>query len=92
MQPGSRVLLSPQPPLRWSAHRRLLWAYQLVAELGFERDSWVTPADIRRVKPEEDANLVAIEQARALLQRLPEQGFNPLFVFDAFSTTPCGCS
>ncbi len=43
----------------------------------------MTPADIRRVKPEEDANLVAIEQARALLHRLPEQGFNPLFVFDA---------
>ena len=45
----SRVLLPPQPPLCRSAHRRLLWAYQLVAELGFERDSWVTPADIRRV-------------------------------------------
>ena len=35
------------------------------------------------MKPEEDANLVAIEQARALLHRLPEQGFNLLFVFDA---------
>ena len=81
-------------PSRHSAGQPIVagWAYQLVAELGFERDSWVTPADIRRVKPEEDANLVAIEQARALLQRLPEQGINPLFVFDAFSTTPCGCS
>src|SRR5829696_9023578 len=92
MQPGSRVLLPPQPPLCRSAHRRLLWSYQLIAELGFERDSWVTPADIRRVRPEEDADLVAIEQVRGLLHRLPEQSISPLFVFDAFSTTPCGCS
>jgi hypothetical protein len=58
-------------------------SYQLLAELGFERDSWVTPADIRRVRPEEDADLVAIEQIRGLLHRLPEQSFDPLFVFDA---------
>ena len=52
-------------PSRHSAGQPIVagWAYQLVAELGFERDSWVNPADIRRVKPEEDANLVAIEQA-----------------------------
>ena len=29
------------------------WAYQFVAQLGFERDSWVAPVDIRRVGPEE---------------------------------------
>jgi len=27
------------------------WAYQLVAQLGFERDPWVAPVDARRVKP-----------------------------------------
>ena len=43
----------------------------------------MTPADIRRVRPEEDADLVAIEQVRGLLHRLPEQSFSPLFVFDA---------
>ena len=34
------------------------WAYQLVARLGFERDSWATPVDVRRVEPEEEANEV----------------------------------
>lgn len=62
-------------PSRHSAGQPIVagCAYQLVAELGFERDSWVTSADIRRVKPEEDATLIAIERARALLHRLPEQ-------------------
>lgn len=72
-------------PSRHSAGQPIVagWSYQLVAELGFERDSWVAPADIRRVSPEEDADLVAVEQVRGLLRRLPEQGFDPLFVFDA---------
>jgi hypothetical protein len=33
----------------------------------FERDSWVTPVDARRVKPDEDANDVAAEQIRELV-------------------------
>jgi DNA alkylation repair enzyme len=32
------------------------WAYQMVAQLGFERDSWVVPVDAKCVRPEEDAN------------------------------------
>jgi hypothetical protein len=35
------------------------------------------------VRPEEDADIVASEQVRCLLHRLPEQSFDPLFVFDA---------
>jgi len=72
-------------PSRHSAGQPIVagWNYQLIAELGFARDSWVAPADARRVRPEEDADLVAAEQVRGLLRRLPEQGFNPLFVFDA---------
>jgi DDE superfamily endonuclease len=72
-------------PSRHSAGQPIVagWAYQLVAELGFERDSWVTPADVRRVKPEEDANEVAAEQVKDLLRRLPERDTTPLFVFDA---------
>jgi hypothetical protein len=72
-------------PSRHSAGQPIVagWSYQLVAELGFERDSWVTHADIRHVRPEEDADFVAIEQVRGLLHRLPEKDFNPLFVFDA---------
>jgi hypothetical protein len=59
------------------------WAYQLVARLGFECDSWVTPVDARRVEPKEDANRVAAEQVRALLSRLPNRNDVLLFVFDA---------
>ncbi len=58
------------------------WAYQLVARLSFERDSWVTPSDARRVRPEEDANDVAVEQVRELLDRSPRRDGSPLFVFD----------
>lgn len=39
--------------------------------------------DARRVEPEEDANHVAAEQVIALLYRLPERDYAPLFVFDA---------
>ena len=63
------------------------WAYQLVAGLGLERDSWIAPMDARRVLPEEDANEVAAEQVRALVSRLGRRdtgsGEAPLFVFDA---------
>src|SRR5829696_6743145 len=59
------------------------WAYQLVAQLGFERDSWVAPVDARRVKPTENTDEAAVEQARALLERLPGPAVAPIFVFDA---------
>lgn len=58
------------------------WAYQWIAELGFDRDSWVAPMDVRRVKPTENHNRVAVGQVKALLARLPES-VQPLFVFDA---------
>ncbi len=72
-------------PSRHSAGQPIVagWAYQLVAQLGFERDSWVAPVDARRVKPAEDANEVAAEQVRALTQRLPEPEAVPICVFDA---------
>lgn len=72
-------------PSRHSAGQPIVagWSYQLVAEIGFSRDSWVAPADARRVSPEENADLVATGQVRALLDRLPEHRFDPLFVFDA---------
>ena len=72
-------------PSRHSAGQPIVagWAYRLVAGLSFERDSWVTPFDARRVRPEEDANDVAVEQVRELLGRLPHRGGWPLFVFDA---------
>ena len=72
-------------PSRHSAGQPIVagWAYQLVAGLSFEHDSWVSPLDARRVRPEEDANDVAVEQVKDLLGRLPRRGAPPLFVFDA---------
>lgn len=72
-------------PSRHSAGRPIVagWSYQLVARLGFERDSWIAPVDARRVSPEEDANDIAAGQVEALVGRLPEQRLAPLFVFDA---------
>ena len=59
------------------------WAYQLIGELGISRGSWIAPMDARRVKPTENANLVATEQVRGLLRRLPKGNPVLLFVFDA---------
>lgn len=75
-------------PSRHSAGQPIVagWAYQLVAQLGFERDSWVAPVDARRLKPTEDTEEVAVEQARVLIGGLPGSGVEPIFVFDAFST------
>jgi hypothetical protein len=76
-------------PSRHSAGQPIVagWSYQLVAELGFERDSWVAPMDVRRVPPEQEANDVAAEQVKALVGRLSERDAGcsgpPLFVFDA---------
>jgi hypothetical protein len=71
-------------PSRHSAGQPIVagWAYQFVAQLGFVRESWTAPVDVRRVRPAEDANEVAVEQVEALLGRL-EEGIVPLFVFDA---------
>ncbi|MDP8901821.1 MAG: transposase [Actinomycetota bacterium] len=73
-------------PSRHSAGQPIVagWAYQLVAGLSFERDSWVVPTDARRIRPEEDANEVAVAQVKDLLRRPPgTRGAVPLFVFDA---------
>lgn len=80
-------------PSRHSAGQPIVagWAYQLVAQLGFVRDSWAAPAGARRVKPDEDASDAAVDQVRALVTRLLQRGEAlPLFVFDA-GYIPCGC-
>ena len=59
------------------------WAYQFVAKLNFVRESWTAPVDVRRVRPAQDANEVATEQVKALLDRLGKGRTVPLFVFDA---------
>jgi hypothetical protein len=44
-------------PSRHSAGQPIVagWSYQLVAELGFEQDSWVTPADMTSTETEAPA-------------------------------------
>jgi DDE superfamily endonuclease len=72
-------------PSRHSAGQPIVagWAYQWIAQLGFERDGWMAPMDLERVHPSDNANEVATEQVKQLLRRLPERKDAPLFVFDA---------
>lgn len=59
------------------------WAYQLIAQVSFDRDSWTAPVDAQRVHPREDTEAVAVAQIKALVARLPAQEGVPLFLFDA---------
>jgi hypothetical protein len=76
-------------PSRHSAGQRIVagWAYQFVAQLNFVRESWTAPVDVERVRPAQDANVVASEQVRSFLRRRRSyeggSAANPLFVFDA---------
>jgi len=72
-------------PSRHSAGQPIVagWAYQFIAQLGFARESWTAPVDVERVRPAQDANMVAAGQVKALLGRLEEVEAVPLFVFDA---------
>jgi hypothetical protein len=72
-------------PSRHSAGQPIIagWAYQWIAQLSFERDSWTAPVDARRLHPLEDTDQTAAAQIRALLARLPAGEAVPLFVFDA---------
>jgi DDE superfamily endonuclease len=71
-------------PSRHSAGQPIIagWAYQWIAQLGFDRDSWTAPVDARRLHPLEDTDGTAAAQIRGLLGRLPAGGSVPLFVFD----------
>jgi DDE superfamily endonuclease len=76
-------------PSRHSAGQPIVagWAYQFVAQLNFVRESWTAPMDVERVRPAQDANVVAAEQVRSFLRRRRsyEGGSvtSSLFVFDA---------
>jgi hypothetical protein len=71
-------------PSRHSAGQPIVagWAYQWIAQLGFDRDSWTAPVDAARLHPLDDTDQTAAGQVRALLDRLPTGGPAPLFVFD----------
>jgi hypothetical protein len=72
-------------PSRHSAGQPIIagWAFQWIAQLGFDRDSWTAPVDARRLHPLDDTDQTAARQVRALLGRLDAGGRVPLFVFDA---------
>lgn len=72
-------------PSRHSAGQPIVagWAYQFIAQLNFVRESWTAPVDVERVHPEQETNMAAAEQVKALLGRSPMEGAIPVFVFDA---------
>jgi hypothetical protein len=74
-------------PSRHSAGQPIIagWAWQWIAQLGFDRDSWTAPVDAQRLHPLDDTDRTAAAQVRALLARLPDgaDGPVPLVVFDA---------
>ena len=72
-------------PSRHSAGQPIVagWASQWVAQLGFARESWTAPVDVRRVHPNENAHAVAATQIRRLAGTPPGAQAPPLFVFDA---------
>jgi hypothetical protein len=71
-------------PSRHSAGQLIIagWAFQWIAQLGFDRDSWTAPVDACRLDPLEDTDQTAAAQIRALCGRLPAGEAVPLFVFD----------
>jgi hypothetical protein len=71
-------------PSRHSAGQPIIagWAFQWIAQLSFDRDSWTAPVDARRLHPLDDTDQTAAAQARALLARLPTGGPVPWLVFD----------
>src|ERR671913_1626921 len=72
-------------PSRHSAGQPIIagWAFQWIAQLSFDRDSWTAPVDARRLHPLDDTDRQAAVQVRALLGRLGASGPVPLVVFDA---------
>jgi hypothetical protein len=72
-------------PSRHSAGQPIIagWAWQWIAQLSFDRDSWTAPVDARRLHPLEDTDQTAAAQIHALLEHLPASEAVPLFVFDA---------
>jgi hypothetical protein len=60
------------------------WAYQWLTRLSWDRDSWTTPVDVRRVRPDEKPTAVAVEQLKALAAPpRPPKEEAPLVIFDA---------
>jgi len=59
------------------------WAYHWIAQISLARSSWTAPLKVRRLRPDDNVNLVAVEQIKALLQERLINDPLPIFVFDA---------
>lgn len=59
------------------------WAYSWIAQVGFARESWTAPLRVRRLRPQENSNVVAAEQIKAFLPDLQVDDPLPWFRFDA---------
>jgi PAS domain-containing protein len=59
------------------------WAYSWIAQVGFARESWTAPLRVRRLRPQENSNVVAAEQIAAFLPHLRVADPLPWFLFDA---------
>jgi hypothetical protein len=72
-------------PSRHSAGQPIVagWAYHWVAQISFTHDSWTAPRKIRRLRPGDNVNLIAVEQIKELLHGYPDCPPLPIFVFDA---------
>src|SRR5262249_27259844 len=72
-------------PSRHSAGQPIMagWAYHWIAQISLAHTSWTAPMKVRRLKPDDNVNQVAVEQIKALLQARPTSSSLPIFVFDA---------
>jgi hypothetical protein len=59
------------------------WAYSWIAQVGFARESWTAPLRVRRLRPQENSNVIAAEQIKAVLPNLSADDPLPWFLFDA---------
>ena len=77
-------------PSRHSAGQPIIagWAFQWIAQVSFDRDSWTAPVDARRLHPLDDTDQTAAAQIRGLLERLPAGGPVPWFVLTPATTRP----
>ncbi|WP_448072616.1 transposase [Georgenia yuyongxinii] len=64
------------------------WSYQHLVQLGWAKDSWTAPVDVRRLHPQGDATGSTVEQVTDLVDRLGPTDQVPIIAFDAGYDAP----
>ena len=59
------------------------WSYSWITQLDWANNSWTAPVDAARIPPTCDTTTATIQQVARLVERLPDDGQVPMFVFDA---------